>query len=113
MNLQKFRKNVISSIENNIEKQRLEKLNIRSTDDEIKSTNELGDSKNIFLKNLRLPFHKQEKLIYPSIEFMEGRELYEIISNFIVFHGKPTYLFEYIIDEDNEEESDKTKHLRI
>ena len=113
INLQKFKKQLTDYIEGNIERQRLDSNKFIKKEDEIDAINAFNDSKSNFIKNLRSPFHKQEKLLYPTIEFDGGQELSDFIHNFEVFSGRPNYIFQYTFQIDEDDEDEKSKYIKI
>lgn len=96
----KFKKQIYDAIQNEVKKDgdSTDENNL-SPDDQIIHNNYFNEAKRLFQKNLRSPFHKQDKLVFSSIEFNDPIEQL-ISSNYSYFQGQYTYLFNYLINEE-------------
>ena len=73
--IRKFKKQIYDAIQAEVKNSPDEPIeNNLNIDDHLEKNNQLNDAKRIFQKNLRSPFHKQDKLIFSGIEFTDGIE---------------------------------------
>jgi AAA15 family ATPase/GTPase len=98
--IRKFKKQIYDAIQAEVKNSPDEPIeNNLNIDDHLEKNNQLNDAKRIFQKNLRSPFHKQDKLIFSGIEFTDGIEAL-ISSNYSYFKGESAFLLKYLIAED-------------
>jgi predicted ATPase len=98
IHLRKQKKQMFDTIKNIVNNEFFKQESFNS-DKELEFDNVLNDSKQIFKKNLRSPFHKQTKLTYSEIEFINPIE--DLLKPaYKSFAGKTSFFFNYSYNPD-------------